>query len=184
MAKLAVKGGQSLMEGKSVVAPWPMYDDTDRQALNRALESRIWCCTSHRKQADSEVGKFEIAFARYQDAKHGCAVTNGTTAIEVALKAGGVELGDEVIVPASSFIATAMAVSQVGAVPVFADIDPKTLTMDVEDARRKITPQTKAILPVDFYGQPAAIPELMALAEEHDILALLDRAGQDPALRW
>jgi len=90
------------------------------------------------------------------------------------LFAAGCGPGDEVITVAYTWVATVGAVLRVNAVPVFADIDPKTLTMDLEDAKRKITPRTKAILPVDFYGHPAPIPELMELAEQHGIVVVED----------
>ena len=94
MAQLALKGGQPLVQGNTIGQPWPLYDDTDRQALNRVIESRKWCSVIVGKQTESEVGTFEIEFARYQDNEYGSAVTNGTTAIEVALRAGGIERGD------------------------------------------------------------------------------------------
>ena len=118
------------------------------------MESRIWCCVFHKRQADFEVSKFEVEFARYQDAKYACAVTNGTAALEVALRAGGIQPGDEVIVQAASFIATAMAVSYVGAIPVFVDIDPETYAISREAIQSAITAQTRAIIPVHLGGMP------------------------------
>jgi len=176
MAKLAIKGGEALMKGKSIARPWPMYDETDREALIRALESRVWCCVSYGEQSQSEVGKFEIAFADYQDSKHGCAVTNGTTAIEVALLAADVSPGDEVIVPASSFIATAMAVSHVGAVPVFVDIDPETYTISPEAVENAITPKTRAVIPVHLGGYPADMTEICRIAGERGLTVIEDCA--------
>jgi len=101
-------------------------------------------------------------------------VSSGTAALISGLLAAGCGPGDEVLTVAYTWVATAGAILRVNAAPVFADIDPKTFTMDVEDAKRKLTPQTKAILPVDFYGHPAPIPELMELAEKHGIVVIED----------
>ncbi|MBE9566087.1 MAG: DegT/DnrJ/EryC1/StrS family aminotransferase, partial [Proteobacteria bacterium] len=103
---------------------WPPVDEQDREALLRVLEGREWCRVG---KEESEVARFEESFASYQDARYGIAVSNGTVAIELALLAAGVEAGDEVIVPAVTFIATAGAVSMANAVPVFVDVDPDTL---------------------------------------------------------
>ncbi len=176
MAQLAIKGGQPLLEAGTIGKSWPIYDDSDRQALIDVLESRKWCSISHEEQTDSQVGKFEIAFAQYQGTQYGCAVTNGTTAIEVALQAGGIEPGDEVIVPASSFIATAMAVSHVGAIPVFADIDSETYTLAPEAAEDAITRRTQAIIPVHIGGYPADMDEICCIANEHQLLVIEDCA--------
>ncbi len=176
MANLAIKDGKPLLEGKTIGKSWPLYDDTDRQALIRALESTKWCCTSHQKQSDSEVGKFEIAFAEYQDNEYGVAVTNGTTAIEVALRAGDIQPGDEVIVPAPSFIATAMAPSFVGAIPVFVDIDPETYTLSPAAFESAITAKTRAVIPVHLGGYPADMDAIGPIAEQHDLLVIEDCA--------
>jgi len=176
MANLAIKGGTPLLTGKTIGKPWPIFDDTDRQALNRVIESRKWCSVAFGKQTESEVGKFEIEFARYQGSAYGCAVTNGTTAIEVALRAGGIQPGDEVIVPAPSFIATAMAVSYVGAIPVFVDIDPETYTISPEAIQSAITAQTRAIIPVHLGGYPADMDDICQIAGEHGLLVIEDCA--------
>jgi perosamine synthetase len=116
----------------------------------------------------------EQALSEYTGARYVRCVSSGTAALISGLFAAGCGPGDEVLTVAFTWVATPGAVLRVNAVPVFADIDPRTFTMDVEDARRKITPRTKAILPVDFYGHPAPIPELMALAEEHGIVVIED----------
>ncbi len=110
----------------------------------------------------------------YTGAQYVQLVSSGTAALISSLFAAGVGPGDEVLTVAYTWVATAGAVLRVNAVPIFADIDARTFCMDVEDARRKITPQTKAILPVDFYGHPAPIPELMQLAREHGIVVIED----------
>ena len=114
------------------------------------------------------------ALSEYTGARYVRCVSSGTAALISSLFAAGCGPGDEVLTVAHTWVATAGAILRVNAVPVFADIDARTLTMDVEDARRKITSRTKAILPVDLYGHPAAIPELMELAAEHGIVVIED----------
>jgi len=116
----------------------------------------------------------EAALSEYTGAKYVRCVSSGTAAIISGLFAAGCGPGDEVLTVAYTWVATVGAVLRVNALPIFADIDPQTLTMDVEDAKRKITSRTKAILPVDFYGHPAPIPELMELAEKHGIVVIED----------
>jgi len=116
----------------------------------------------------------EDALCEYTGAQYAKCVSSGTAALISGLWAAGCGPGDEVLTVAYTWVATVGAVLRVNAVPIFADIDPQTLTMDVEDAKRKITPRTKAILPVDFYGHPAPIPELTELAETHGISVIED----------
>src|SRR5205823_13600149 len=98
----------------------------------------------------------------------------GTTALEIAFRALGVGPGDEVIVPAYTFIATATSVVFAGAKPVFADINPDNLCIDAADVARKVTPRTKAIVPVHFAGHVAAMDELHAIADKHRLILLED----------
>ncbi|MBM4047686.1 MAG: hypothetical protein FJ279_21485, partial [Planctomycetes bacterium] len=116
----------------------------------------------------------EKALCEYTGAKYAKCVSSGTAALISGVYAAGCGPGDEVITVAYTWVATVGAILHCNAVPIFADIDPRTLTMDVEDVKRKITPQTKAILPVDFYGHPAPIPELMELAEKHGLVVIED----------
>jgi perosamine synthetase len=116
----------------------------------------------------------EAALCEYTGAKYARCVSSGTAALISGLFACGCGPGDEVLTVSFTWVATVGAVLRVNAVPIFADIDPQTLTMDVADARRKITRNTKAILPVDFYGHPAPIPELMELAREYGIPVIED----------
>jgi perosamine synthetase len=124
----------------------------------------------------SYVTRFEEAFARFCDVPHAVSVSNGTVAIHLALHALGIGPGDEVIVPSLTFIATANAVHYTGATPIFADVDPVTWCIDPADVRRRITPRTRAILPVHLYGHPAPMAALQALADEHGLLLIEDAA--------
>lgn len=123
-----------------------------------------------------KVAEFEQRFAALVGAEAAVAVSNCTTALALALYAEGIGPGDEVIVPSLSFIATANAVWTLGATPVFADIDPMTYNLDAEAARRAITPQTKAIMPVHQVGLPADMDAFFALADEHGLAIVEDAA--------
>lgn len=122
------------------------------------------------------VKEFEEAFARYCGVGHCVGVANGTDAIAVALKTLGVEPGDEVITAANTFIATSEAVTMAGARVVFVDIDPRTCNIDVARIEEKITPKTKAIIPVHLYGQPADMDPIRAIAKKHGLWVLGDAA--------
>ena len=130
-----------------------------------------------------EVEAFEEAFARFSGVKHCVAVANGTDALELVLRAAGVGPGDEVVLPANSFIATALAVARAGATPVLVDCDPVFHLIAVEEVARKLTPRTKAILAVHLYGQVAPMEELATLAGPAGILLLEDAAQAHGATR-
>ena len=122
------------------------------------------------------IDEFEVRFAEFCDVEHAIATNNGTTALHLALAALGVGPEDEVIVPTLTYIATANAVSYCGATPVLADSEPVGMTIDAADIRRKITPRTKAIVPVHLYGQAADMNSINALAREHGLLVIEDAA--------
>jgi perosamine synthetase len=122
------------------------------------------------------VREFEAAFAERVGAPDAVATSNCTTALQLALYVSGVGPGDEVIVPSLSFIATANAVWQNGATPVFADVDPRTFNLDPAAAQRAITPRTKAIMPVHQLGLPADMDAFLALAAEHGLTIVEDAA--------
>jgi len=110
-----------------------------------------------------EVEAFESEAAAFLGVPHAIGVANGTDAIVLALEALGIGRDDEVVCPAFTFFATAEAIARVGATPVFADIDPVSLNLDPEDVATRITPRTKAIVPVHLFGRPASLGELAAL---------------------
>ncbi|HUC07108.1 MAG TPA: DegT/DnrJ/EryC1/StrS family aminotransferase [Solirubrobacterales bacterium] len=124
-----------------------------------------------------EVEGFEAEFAAYLGARHCVGVANGTDALTIALRALGVGSGDEVIVPALTFYATAEAVVNAGATPVFCDVDGATFDLTAATVEPVISPRTKAIVPVHLYGNPAPMGELRELASAHD-LGLLEDAAQ------
>jgi dTDP-4-amino-4,6-dideoxygalactose transaminase len=118
----------------------------------------------------------EAEVAAYCGVQHAIAVASGTDALHLALRAGGVGPGDEVITTSFTFIATAEAISYVGAAPVFVDIDPLTFNIDVNQIEAAITPRTRAILPVHLFGQPADLEPITALCRKHDLKLIEDCA--------
>lgn len=122
------------------------------------------------------VARFEREFAAYQGVEHVAAVNSCTAALHLSLLAAGLGPGDEVITTALTFCATVNAIIHAGARPVLADVDPRTMNLDPERVREKITPRTRAILPVHFAGRPCAMDRLMALAGEHGLTVIEDCA--------
>src|SRR5438105_7235861 len=123
-----------------------------------------------------EVNDFEQAFARYLGVKGVVGVASGTAALHLALRACGVGSGDEVVTTAHTFMATAEAISQTGARPVFVDIDPRTYNLDPRRVEEAVTPRTKALLPVHLYGQPAPLDALRVIARRHNLFLIEDAA--------
>ena len=127
--------------------------------------------------------RFEGEFAAYQNARHCIGVANGTDAVEIALSALQLPPGSEVIVPANSFIASSEAVTTVGLKVVFCAADPGTSLIDLDDARKRITPQTRAIMPVHLYGQPCDMDAVMAFAQEFK-LKVMEDCAQAHGAEW
>lgn len=142
-----------------------------RDELLRAVDH---VCQSASFILGEEVAEFEREFAAYCGVKHCVAVNSGTSALHLALLGAGVGPGDEVITTASTFIATAEAVSYTGARPVFVDIDPRTANIDPERIEAAITSRTKAILPVHLYGRPADLDAITAIAKRHNLPVIED----------
>lgn len=122
------------------------------------------------------VKAFESEIADFTDCEHAVGVGSGTDALHLALRALGIGPGDEVITSPFTFIATTEAILMVGATPVFVDIDPRTFNIDTSQIEAKITPKTKAILPVHIYGQPCDMDAIMSLAEKHSLRVVEDCA--------
>ena len=174
MAKLAINGGPKTIDrqlGKS----WPISGDMERKLLMEVLESGIWWRGGENAEA-SKVFQFETAFAKFQTAKYGVACTNGTQAIELALKAVGIKPGDEVIVPAATFVATATACILVNAVPIVVDIDPGNYQISPEAIEAAVGPRTTGIIPVHYGGYPADMGAINAIAQRHGLFVIEDSA--------
>ena len=123
-----------------------------------------------------EVEAFERAFADFLGVDHVVGVSSGTAALHLALEACRVGLGDEVITAANTFIATAEAIAYVGAEPVFVDVDPQTFTLDVGQVEARITPRTKAVIPVHLFGHPADMDPILELAQDRGLNVVEDAA--------
>jgi dTDP-4-amino-4,6-dideoxygalactose transaminase len=131
----------------------------------------------------TEVARFEAAFAAYCEAKACVSVANGTDALIVSLRALGIGSGDEVITVAHTFIATAEAISAVGAKPVFVDVSKNTMLMDPEAFEIAITPRTRAVIPVHLYGHPCDLDRILEIARRHE-LKVIEDAAQAHGARW
>ncbi|GMA24886.1 hypothetical protein GCM10025864_26450 [Luteimicrobium album] len=128
-----------------------------------------------------QVAGFEEEYARYVGVEHCVGVGNGTDAVELALRAVGVGPGDEVILPANTFVATAEAVSRAGGVPVLVDCDPQHLLIDPDQVASAVTPRTRAVVPVHLYGQTAPVEALRSIAEAHGLAVVEDAAQSQGA---
>lgn len=158
-----------------------MVPFVDLQAQYRAIRGEIDSAIRRVLDESSyvlgpEVERFEREFAQYIGAAHCVAVNSGTAAIQLALQACGIGRGDEVIVPANSFFATAEAVSTANATPVFVDADAISYTIDVTKIEAAITPRTRAIMPVHLYGQAADMDAITDIAARHNLLVIEDAA--------
>jgi dTDP-4-amino-4,6-dideoxygalactose transaminase len=176
LPKLAVNGGPKLRD--KPFPSWPIYDESDAQAVTDVLRSGRWSSIHGDK-----VRAFGKAFAEFHQARFAVPVNSGTAALEISLRAVGVRPGDEVIVPPYTFVASATSILAVGAIPVFADIDPDTFCLDPKKAEETITDRTKAIMPVHLGGGPADLDSLLALASRHS-LAVVEDAAQAHGAEW
>ena len=169
MEKLAIQGGKPVHSGNW--PSWPVYDESEKDALMQVLESRVWWRTP-----GTQTLAFEQEFASYHQAKYGIAVTNGTAALEVAIAALGISLGDEVILPDFTFIATASAVFAAGAMPVLVDCTPDTYCIDPGLVEAAISDRTKAIIAVHMGGHPADLDALQEISRKHKLFLVEDSA--------
>ncbi len=169
MEQLALFGGPKAM----AVAPpkWPRVTEKDVEAVTEALRGR-WC----RLYPGSKVEQFEAAFAAYQQAEYAVGVCNGTAAMELALQAMGVRPGDEVLLPAVTFIGTAGAITGVGAIPVFVDSDPARIAMSAEDLERRISSRATAVMVVHYGGYPPDMDAIGEVVARHGLMLLEDCA--------
>ncbi len=152
------------------IAKWPVSTGREIELLRRVLDSPQW------GGFHELVGEFERSFAAYQHCAHGIGVFNGTVSLEMMLAVSGIGPGDEVIVPAISFVSTATAVSRAGAVPVFVDIEPYSFNIDPHCVRDAIGPRTRAILAVHFGGPLCEIERLAAIAADRNLILFEDAA--------
>lgn len=158
--------------GRFIPINQPLVGKEELEEVGKVLESRH--LTSSETRGGRLVQQFEHEFASYVDSKHAIAVNSGTSALYASLLSAGVGSGDEVLVPAFTFAATANVVLLVGAKPIFMDIDPETNNLDPEQVEKRLTSRTRAIIPVHLYGLPTDMDPIMELAESKDLLVIED----------
>jgi len=173
---LAILGGQPVR--KNSFPPWPQFDKLQEKNLLRVLRSRKWG-----RHEGNLISEFERRFAELCEVERSLMVSTGSTALEIALRAAGVEAGDEVLVPPYTFMSTVMSVLLVGALPVFVDIHPETYCIDPQMIKNQITSHTRAILPVHLAGMPCNMEALMDIASEHN-LVIIEDACQAHLAEW
>lgn len=176
MAHLALKGGDPVR--RAPFPAWPIWGDEEIENLATVVRSGKWGCTT-----GSFTAEFERKFAAYHSAAYGVCVNSGTTALRIALLAADIGPGDRVLVPAYTFFASASAVVEAGAVPVFVDIDPATCTIDPRLAEEACTDGITALMPVHFAGRPADMDAFTALARKRG-LKIIEDAAQAWGSEW
>lgn len=173
---LAIEGGEPLR--RRAFAPWPVFAEDERRAADTVLASgRVNYWTGE------ECAAFEREFAAHIGVSHAIALANGTVALELALRALGIGPGDEVVVPAKTFIATASCAVAVGATPVVCDVDAQSQNLAAETVRAVLTPRTRAVIAVHLAGWPCEMGPLVALARERG-LALVEDCAQAHGAAW
>ena len=169
MNNLAIRGGNA--QKIKPFHEWPYSDDTELELISEVVRSRKWW-----RMNGGMVEEFETKFAKMHHTEYCLGVTNGTHAIELALSALDIGLGDEVIVPAFTFISTASAVMYSNATPVLVDVDPGTFCMDPAEFERAITPKTKAVIPVHIAGHSCDMDLICSIAKKYNIMIIEDAA--------
>lgn len=170
MSKLAIDGGSKIFETPAVLPPWPPVYPETAENLKKIYLGHKWSF-----YGPKEV-EFNEKFAEYTGAKHCDMMANGTVTIELALKALGIGKGDEVIVPAHTWLATGTAVAYCGALPVAVDVEPDTICMDPAKFEAAINSKTKAVIPVHLFGSMADMDKIMPIARKHNLKVVEDCA--------
>ncbi len=171
MSKLAILGGSPTRT--EPYPNWPVHDERDIQAVTRVIKSGQWGGYPY---PGPETQRFLKKFAELQGGGYPVACANGTVTMEVALRASDIGWGDEVIVPAYTFQATAAAPMAAGAIPVIVDIDPDTYCISIPAIEEALTEKTKAIIPVHLGAQMADMDAIKAIAEQNDLIVVEDCA--------
>jgi len=172
MKVLAINGGKAEVKKDYVWHKWPDVDKKDEKGLVKVLYSGKWC-----KLFPGNVSEqFEKAWSKYQGAKYSLTAANGTVTLVLALRALGVKIGDEVITTPITFIATVSAISEVGAIPVFAEVDGETGQITAEGIEAVITKRTKAVMGVHYGGYPFDLDKVKAVCKKHKLFLIEDCA--------
>jgi dTDP-4-amino-4,6-dideoxygalactose transaminase len=181
--QLALLGGTPAVD-KTLKVNWPIVTDADKRAVMKVLDvGPLWALGGDDGLIAPEMIGLEREFAAFIGSKYALACNGGTAALHMAISAAGVGPGDEVITTAYSFLATPVSVLHNSGIPIFADIDPRTYNIDPADIERKITPRTKALLPVHVHGVPADMDRINAIAKKHNLIVIED-ACQAPGSKY
>lgn len=178
MSKLALHGGEPVR--KEPFPAWPVHDERDVEAVTEVIKSGQWGGYPY---PGPQTAEFIRRFADLQGGGYAVAMGNGTVTMEVALRAADIGWGDEVIVPAYTFQATAAAPMAAGAIPVIVDIDPETYCIDPQAIEAAITPKTRAIIIVHLAAQMTDMDAVMEIAERHSLIVIEDCAHAHGA-KW
>lgn len=192
MGELALLGGKKAVSG--ALPSWPIWDQTDEAGLLDVLRSGKWwmyaygegelSSEGHAAAQRSQVEQFEEEFAALHRVRFGRAVTNGSVALDICMRAIGLQAGDEVITTPYTFFATSGCILNANALPVYVDIDPETYNLDPRRIEEAITDRTRAILPVYFSGEIADMDAIRAIAKKHSLRVIEDAAqSQGVSLR-
>lgn len=171
MSALALLGGRPVLDRELDESAWPLVEDADVDAVVATLRSGRLSWLD-----DTEVPALEREWASYVGTSQCMALNSGTAALHAAVAAAGVGPGDEVLVPALSFLASATSVLHHQAIPVFVDVDPETFNIDPDDMEARITPRTRAVVVVHLHGLPADLDRITEVARRHDLVVIEDAA--------
>jgi L-glutamine:2-deoxy-scyllo-inosose/3-amino-2,3-dideoxy-scyllo-inosose aminotransferase len=180
---LAIDGGPPVRPAGRPWPRWPRYTDEARREVDAALASGRWAISGPWTGEPCRARRFAEQFAAFHGVEHCIATASGSAALLVALEALDVGVGDEVIVPGLTWVASASAVIRANAVPVLADVDPDTLCLSVEAARRALSPRTRAVCVVHLYSSMADMDAYRALAAEAGVL-LIEDCAQAHGAAW
>lgn len=176
MSELAILGGKSTISGPW--PKWPQLGKKERKLLDEVFAGTLWGGTG----LGPKITELNAKFAAYCGVKYGAAVANGTVSMELCLEAWGIGPGDEVVVPATTFMATSIAAHHQGATVVYADLDPETANLDPSRFEEAISEKTKAVIPVHIGGHPADMDPIMEIAHSRGIKVLEDAAQAHGAI--
>lgn len=169
MSKLAIHGGSKAIPEDFKYPEWPIVTEEDKAVIQRVMDRRdFW------GKENEEVIGLEKEYSEYTGMKYCLALNSGTAAMHACVAGISIEPGDEVLVPALTFLASATAVLHHNAIPVFVDIDPRTFNIDPDKIKEKITDRTKAIMAVDYHGLPADYDEIYSIARKHNLVVIED----------
>jgi len=169
-SKLAILGGEPVRKNKAW-PDWPYWDDQVIDTLTKTAKSRIWCRI---QSATGTVATFEKEFAKLTGARFCVCTGSGTQALHTCVEALGIGPGDEVITSPYTDPGTTASILSARALPVLADLDPESYQLDPDDVERRITENTKVIMPVHMMGQPADMRRIMAIAKKHNLKVIED----------